>query len=95
MVHANLRERQGDVRTRVPDSVDAKTLKATLQDNVSQDSCFYDGRTTRLPAHRKGIQRWALDSQPRFGGIFSGRREHEHRRIVLCLVEAGSLWYFS
>jgi transposase-like protein len=45
--------RQGDVRTRVVNSVDAKTLKSALRDNVSQDSCII---TDELHAYQRAAK---------------------------------------
>ena len=46
-------ERHGDVRTRVVNSVDSKTLKAALQDNVSKDSCIM---TDELHAYQRAVK---------------------------------------
>lgn len=45
--------RHGDVRSRVVNSVGAKTPKAALQENVAKDACIM---TDELPAHRKAAR---------------------------------------
>lgn len=46
-------ERGGDVRTRAVNSVDAKTLRSALQDNVDRDSRIM---TDELPAYRRATK---------------------------------------
>lgn len=45
--------RRGSLRTRVVNSVDAKTLKAALQENVARDACIM---TDELAAYRKAVR---------------------------------------